>query len=64
MGTPDMLGTYGTFSFYTSASRPRDAFGRTTVDGGTITRVHVVDDAVQATLEGPDNPFRARDAKL
>ncbi len=54
MGTPDLLGTYGTFAFYTS--NPRAVPGP--VPGGTIHRVAPVDGVVQASLTGPDDPFR------
>jgi predicted AlkP superfamily phosphohydrolase/phosphomutase len=59
MGTPDLLGTYGTFSFFTSAA-PLDwtVPVRRAVEGGTIHRIDVVDDVVSAALEGPSNPFR------
>lgn len=53
MGTPDILGTYGTFSFFTSepfASRRRP-------DGGAIYPVDVIDGVVRAHLEGPEHPF-------
>jgi hypothetical protein len=55
MGTPDLLGTYGTFSFYTSEPY---AFAGQTVSGGTVYNVRVRDGRVRADLEGPDNPFR------
>jgi predicted AlkP superfamily phosphohydrolase/phosphomutase len=54
MGTPDLLGTYGTFSFYTSEPY---AFAGQTVSGGTVYNVRVRDGRVRADLEGPDNPF-------
>jgi predicted AlkP superfamily phosphohydrolase/phosphomutase len=54
MGTPDMIGTYGTFSFYTS--RPFAFEGRS-VSGGTVVPVRVVDGSVHASIEGPDNPY-------
>lgn len=60
MGTPDLLGTYGTFSFYTSEPF---AFAGRTVSGGKIHRVHVVDDVIEGSLEGPENPLR-RDARV
>ena len=60
MGTPDLLGTYGTFSFYTS-----DAFATGgPVAGGVIHRVEVRDGIVRGTLEGPDNPLLRRSEKL
>ncbi len=54
MGTPDLLGTRGTFSFYTSspADRTRD------VGGGSISTVQVRDNRVEARLRGPANPYR------
>src|SRR5262245_3738792 len=58
MGTPDLLGTYGTFAFYTSARQSQWAGGDRSVDGGMIRRIDVVDDAVQGRFEGPSNPFR------
>src|SRR5690349_14237269 len=54
MGTPDLLGTYGTFAFYTSDAL---LYGDRPVAGGKIFPVRVEHDVVQATLEGPDNPF-------
>jgi predicted AlkP superfamily phosphohydrolase/phosphomutase len=60
MGTPDLLGTYGTFSLYTS-----DPFATAgPVAGGTLYRVDVTDHAVRATLEGPDNPLLKQPEKL
>ena len=60
MGTPDLLGTYGTFSFYTSD--PFEAGGP--VAGGTIYPVEVRDGVVRGTLEGPDNPLLKRSEKV
>lgn len=54
MGTPDLLGTYGTFSFYTSRA---SAFEDKDVSGGRIYPVRVVDHAIRTQLHGPDNPF-------
>jgi predicted AlkP superfamily phosphohydrolase/phosphomutase len=61
MGTPDILGTYGTFTFYTSEPF---AFGGKSLSGGTVRTVDIVDDAVQSTLEGPDNPFLRQPEKV
>lgn len=61
MGTPDILGTYGTFTFYTSEPF---AFGGRSLSGGTVHAVEIADDVVQATLDGPDNPFLVEAAKL
>jgi hypothetical protein len=54
MGTPDLLGTYGTYSFYTSEPF---AFRGRTLSGGRLHRVNVQDHVVAAVIEGPDNPF-------
>jgi predicted AlkP superfamily phosphohydrolase/phosphomutase len=54
MGTPDLRGSYGTFSFYTDD--PMTAAG--TVEGGQIIPVQVEDSQVAAKLIGPDNTFR------
>lgn len=55
MGTPDILGTYGTFTFFSSAPGP---LGTRAVSGGRVSAVDVVDNIVRAELAGPDNPFR------
>ena len=60
MGTPDLLGTYGTFSFYTSD--PFTTGGA--VAGGIIYPVEVRDGMVRATLEGPDNPLLKQPEKV
>jgi predicted AlkP superfamily phosphohydrolase/phosphomutase len=54
MGTPDLRGTYGTFSFYTDD--PTAAAGA--VEGGQIVPVQVENSQVTANLIGPDNSFR------
>jgi predicted AlkP superfamily phosphohydrolase/phosphomutase len=54
MGTPDLRGTYGTFSFYTDD--PTAAAGA--VEGGQIVPVQVENSRVTANLIGPDNSFR------
>ena len=54
MGTPDLRGSYGTFSFYTDD--PVTAAG--VVEGGQIIPVRVEDSQVTAKLIGPDNTFR------
>ncbi len=54
MGTPDLKGTYGTFSFYTDD--PTAAAGA--VEGGQIIPVQVENSKVTANLVGPDNTFR------
>jgi len=54
MGTPDLRGTYGTFSFYTDD--PMKSAGA--VEGGQIIPVQVQESQVKADLIGPDNTFR------
>ena len=61
MGTPDILGTYGTFSFFSSAPGP---LADKTLSGGRVYPVDVVDDVVRGELVGPDNPFRAPAEKV
>jgi predicted AlkP superfamily phosphohydrolase/phosphomutase len=61
MGTPDLLGTYGQFSFYTSEPF---AFGGRTLSGGTVYPVTVQGGVVRASLYGPDNPFRTVPEKI
>ena len=56
MGTPDLRGTYGTFSFYTDD--PAAVAGA--VEGGQIIPVQVENSRVIANLIGPDNSFRKR----
>jgi predicted AlkP superfamily phosphohydrolase/phosphomutase len=61
MGTPDLLGTYGTFTYYTSqpfAAR-RDALA-----GGVMVPVTVRGGVVDTKLHGPDNPFRSAPQKV
>jgi predicted AlkP superfamily phosphohydrolase/phosphomutase len=53
MGTPDMRGTPGTFSFYTDDP----AFEPGPVSGGEIYRARVREGVVHASLEGPPNGF-------
>ena len=55
MGTPDILGTYGTFTFFSSSPA---TIGDRPVSGGRIVPVDVVDGIVRGELIGPDNPFR------
>ena len=54
MGTPDLRGTYGTFTYYTDD--PLAAPGP--VEGGQIVPVQVNNWQVKAQLIGPDNAFR------
>jgi len=54
MGTPDLRGTYGTFSFYTDD--PTATPGA--VEGGQVIPVQVENSRVVASMIGPDNTFR------
>lgn len=53
MGTPDLLGTFGTFSFYTDDPPPN----RDDISGGVVYPVEVVNNAFEAKLVGPKNAF-------
>ena len=54
MGTPDVLGTHGTFAYYTDY--PPDNMNDMT--GGTVRLVDVVNNRVASQLVGPLNTFR------
>lgn len=54
MGTPDLTGTHGTFSFYTDRRFPNAS----SVGGGKIYPVRVENNKVTAKLVGPDQPFK------
>jgi len=54
MGTPDILGTYGTYNLYTTQHLEIDA----DIGGGKANLVQVTDHIVEAELEGPKNEFR------
>jgi predicted AlkP superfamily phosphohydrolase/phosphomutase len=54
MGTPDLLGTYGTFSFFTSEPF---AFGGRPLSGGTVVPVDTTGNVVRTGIDGPDDPF-------
>ena len=60
MGTPDLLGTYGTFSFFSSEPL---AFDPNALSGGVRVPVSVADGQVHATIEGPDNIYRVEPQK-
>lgn len=60
MGTPDLLGTYGTFSFYTDDP----IFASGPVNGGRIYSVSVSENRVSAKLFGPYNTFRKDSPQL
>lgn len=54
MGTPDMLGSFGTFQFFTDD--PAE-YVREEVSGGELYRVDVIGDHVSTALYGPVNTF-------
>ncbi len=55
MGTPDILGGYGTFSYYTTN---RLAFLGQEVSGGHLFTVEEEDGVIQGELLGPDHPLK------
>jgi len=55
MGTPDLLGSYGTFTFFTDINVP----GADKFTGGRVVKVKPVNHVVNSVLEGPPNSFRA-----
>ncbi len=61
MGTPDILGGYGTFSYYTT---DRLAFLGKQISGGNVYRVEETDGVIHAQLIGPDHPLRVKPEKL
>jgi len=54
MGTPDILGTYGTFSFYTTAP---ERITVTIAGGGVVYPAEVNDHVFHGRLRGPPHPF-------
>lgn len=52
MGTPDILGTYGTFSYFTSSP---ESYEGVDVSGGKVYPARVRDNVVKGELHGPDN---------
>lgn len=54
MGTPDMLGTYGIFTLF--SSRP-EVFERNDVAGGVVQPIDVIDGVARGAVEGPPNPY-------
>ena len=54
MGTPDLRGTLGTFTFYTDAP---EEMARA-VPGGRVVKAQVDQGHAELTIEGPPNPLR------
>jgi len=61
MGTPDLTGSPGTFSYYTTNTLP---FADEHVTGGVVYPVSVIDNVVEGQLVGPDNPFLVEPEKV
>jgi predicted AlkP superfamily phosphohydrolase/phosphomutase len=61
MGTPDILGTSGTFSFYTTELF---AFDGEDISGGEVYEVWAEDGVLDAKLYALDNPFKQEKEKL
>jgi len=61
MGTPDLLGTAGTFSFYSSELF---AFQGEDISGGDVYEVYPYEGLVEASLYGPTNPFLIKNQKV
>ncbi len=54
MGTPDILGTYGTFSFYTTKDLVNEE-----IESGKLFNVKMLNNTIKTELTGPPNPFKA-----
>jgi predicted AlkP superfamily phosphohydrolase/phosphomutase len=57
MGTPDILGTYGTFTFYTADAR---RFAGREIAGGKVIEAIPRAGVVKTALHGPPNPLRVK----
>jgi predicted AlkP superfamily phosphohydrolase/phosphomutase len=53
MGTPDLIGTYGTFQFYTSKAGEGGA-----EQGGKVYHVEVKHNVIETQIQGPVNSFK------
>lgn len=60
MGTPDLLGGYGTFSFYTDDP----VFSPGPVNGGVVYPLRVEGDRIEGELHGPVNSLRKDSPEL
>ncbi len=61
LGTPDLQGSYGHFSFFTN--EPARSEGHRDISGGSVYPVEVRDGVVEAALVGPENALRASEDK-
>lgn len=55
MGTPDILGTYGTFSFYTTRDMEDE---EKEIESGKLFNVKMLNNTIKTHLTGPPNPFK------
>lgn len=53
MGTPDLLGTYGTLQYYTTEAQEVNE----DIGGARVVRVYVVGNRVESAIVGPKNTF-------
>ncbi len=53
MGTPDIIGTYGTFQFFTSKSGEGGA-----EQGGRVYKVKIINNVIETQIQGPVNTFK------
>jgi len=60
MGTPDIIGSYGTFSFFTE----KIPDNMNEISGGEVYQVNVIDNQVDAELTGPENTFKVDKPKM
>ena len=61
MGTPDVMGTYGIFHFYTSKLF---AFAGQDIGGGEVHEIWPEDGVLVDVIPGPPNPFKAEEEDL
>ena len=57
MNTPDMLGSYGIFNYYTTVPSKIDQ----DIGGGRIHEVYVIGNRIESKISGPVNTFRKDD---
>ncbi len=55
MGTPDLLGGYGTFTYFTDAEVP----GADKFTGGRVVKIEAIDHVIRTKIGGPENSFRS-----
>jgi predicted AlkP superfamily phosphohydrolase/phosphomutase len=61
MGTPDVVGSYGIFHFYTSKLF---AFAGQDIGGGEVHEIWPEEGVLETELYGPDNPFLSEKTEL